>query len=208
MHDYCKNSTHSGNFNSALTLTKDTILQQPDHSCFAFPPEWTLDYCLKRLTQLIGKPARQYIAETHRKEDDYDSEDEIVAVPYNTYDSLSSLTICTSLSEICQMTRFITRTSLRFNTVSISRTTYIATLTILYRSQLKPSSLHIARTLKRSTCSRVLRLCVATQTTTGYAVWYLISLLTRPVRKLIGSSTASSCQRVMLSGAKITTCRS
>lgn len=86
MHNYCKNSIHSGNFNSMLTLTKDTILQQPDHSCFAFPAEWTLDYCLKLLTQLIGKPSRQYIAETHRKENDYDSEDEIVAVPYNTYD--------------------------------------------------------------------------------------------------------------------------
>lgn len=86
MHTYCKNSTHCNNFPSTLTLTKDTILQQPDHSCFVFPQDWTLDYCLKRLTQLIGKPARQYIAETHRKEDDYDSEDEIVAIPYNSYD--------------------------------------------------------------------------------------------------------------------------
>lgn len=86
MHNYCKDSNHFGNIPSMLTQTKNTILQQPDHSCFVFPQEWTLDYCLKYLTQLIGKPARQYIAETHRKEDDYDSEDEIVVVPYNTYD--------------------------------------------------------------------------------------------------------------------------
>lgn len=36
MHDYCKNSAHSSNFNLAVTLTKDTILQQPDHSCYTY----------------------------------------------------------------------------------------------------------------------------------------------------------------------------
>ena len=89
MHDYCK--TNSDNVKPMFSLTKDDLLQQPDHSCFAFPPNWNLDYCLQQLIQLIGKPTRQYIAETHYKENDYNSENAIVTIPYNTYDFIVAI---------------------------------------------------------------------------------------------------------------------